>query len=129
MYILKIKKNLTHYSIINIVVEIMINLILKNLYTWGKFYYSYYLTAQNKFIHITQSFHKKTSNKPTIQNKKIPEKSNSCFETNENSFRVFRGSFDNISNQYVPISPFSINRKGRKIYQKILRNCQFCKKR
>jgi hypothetical protein len=34
---------------------------------------------------------------------KIPEKSNSCFLTSENSFRVFRGSFGNFLNKSATI--------------------------
>ena len=41
--------------------------------------------------------------KISITYQKIPEKSNSCFLTSENSFRVFPGSFDNLSSKSATI--------------------------
>jgi hypothetical protein len=56
---------------------------------------------------------------------KIPEKSNSCFLTSENSFRIFRGSFDNLSaffriktQLFSPISPNILNKNIRKIIKR-----------
>jgi hypothetical protein len=45
----------------------------------------------------------KKPEKLSITYQKIPEKSNSCFLTSENSFRVFPGSFDNLSSKYATI--------------------------
>ena len=68
---------------------------------------------------------KKTSKR---KYQKILEKSNSCFLTSKNSFRVFRGSFDKSSNKTATILTHFTETTQQKrpiIYQIILQNRKF----